>query len=82
MNDNYYGYCFYDENNLIFMLNILILNLYVLFMITFDLPVERALITLNFNVYRDNIYDNESMIYKFGLELLKALIDSVLIFYE
>lgn len=81
LNDNYYGYCFYDENNLIFMLNILILNLYVLFMITFDLPVERALITLNFNVYRDNIYDNESMIYKFGLELLKALIDSVLIFF-
>ena len=81
LNDNYYGYCFYDENNLIFMLNILILNLYVLFMITFDLPVERALITLNFNVYKDNIYDNESMIYKFGLELLKALIDSVLIFF-
>ena len=50
-------------------------------MITFDLPVERALISLNFNVYRDNIYNNESMIFKFGLELLKALIDSVFIFF-
>ena len=81
LNDNLYGYCFYDHNNLIFILNILVLNLYVLFMITFDLPVERALITLNFNVYRDNIYDNLSMIYKFGIELLKAIIDSVLIFF-
>ena len=46
LDDNLYGYCFYDEYNLIFILNVLILNLYILFMITFDLPVERALITL------------------------------------
>ena len=81
LNDNLYGYCFYDEYNLIFVLNVLILNLYCLFMITFDIPVERALITLNYNIYRDNIYDNDSMIFKFGVELIKALIDSVLIFF-
>ena len=81
LNDNLYGYCFYDQNNLIFILNILILNLYVLFMVTFDIPVERALITLNFNVYRDNIYNNDSMIFKFGIELLKSFIDSVVIFF-
>ena len=81
LNDNLYGYCFYEENNLIFVLNVLILNLYVLFMITFDIPVERALITLNINIYRDNIYDNDRMIFKFGVEIIKALIDSVLIFF-
>ena len=81
LNDNFYGYCFYDENNLIFILNILVLNLYVIFMVTFDLPVERALVTLNFNVYRNNIYDNTYMVFKFGLELLKALVDSVIIFF-
>ena len=81
LNDNVYGYSFYDENNLIFLLNVFVLNLYALFMITFDLPVERALITLNSNVYRENIYDNKSMIFKFGLELLKALTDSVIIFF-
>ena len=81
LNNNLYGFCFYDNNNLIFILNIFVLNLYILFMITFDLPVERALISLNFNVYRDNIYDNISMIYKFGIELLKAMIDSVIIFF-
>ena len=81
LNDNLYGYCFYSNNNLIFVLNVLILNLFVLFMITFDLPIERALINLNINIYRDNIYDNNSMIFKFGIELLKAFIDSIFLFF-
>ena len=81
LNDNLYGYSFYDENNLIFLLSILLLNLYVLFMVTFDLPVERALVTLNFNVYRENIYDNKSMIFKFGIQLLKAVTDAFIIFF-
>ena len=81
LNDNLYGFCFYSENNLIFVLNVLILNLFVLFMITFDLPIERALITLNVNVYRENIYNSNSMIFKFGIELLKAFIDSIILFF-
>ena len=36
--------------NLLFVLNNLMLNLYYLFIITFDIPVERALITLNYNI--------------------------------
>ena len=81
LNDNYYGYCFYDEYNLIFILNVFLINLYILLMITFDIPVERALITLNTNVFKDNIYDNYSMIFKFGIEALKGFVDSSLIFF-
>ena len=81
LNENFYGQCFYDEYNLIFILNILLLNLYILFMETFDVPVERALITLNMNVFKNNIYDNNNMIFKFCIEAVKALLDSSLIFF-
>ena len=81
LNENYNGFAFYDGKNLIFTLNVLVLNLYILLMITFDVPVERALITLNLNVFKDNIYDNNKMILLFGIEALKSLIDSSLVYF-
>ena len=81
LNENFNGLSFYDGYNLIFTLNILVLNLFILFMETFDIPVERALITLNMNIFRDNIYDNNKMILLFGIEALKALVDSSLLYY-
>ena len=81
LNENYNGFAFYDGKNLIFTLNVLVLNLFILLMITFDVPVERALITLNLNVFKDNIYDNNKMILLFGLEALKSLIDSSLVYF-
>ena len=81
LNENFNGLCFYDGNNLIFILNILVLNIFVLLMVTFDIPVERALITLNMNVFKDNIYDNNRMIFLFGIEALKALVDSSLVYF-
>ena len=81
LNENYNGFAFYDGKNLIFTLNVLVLNLFILLMITFDVPVERALITLNLNVFKDNIYDNNKMILLFGIEALKSLIDSSLVYF-
>ena len=81
LNENYNGFAFYDGKNLIFTLNVLVLNLFILLMITFDVPVERALITLNLNVFKDNIYDNNKMILLFGVEALKSLIDSSLVYF-
>ena len=81
LNENYNGFAFYDGKNLIFTLNVLVLNLFILLMITFDVPVEKALITLNLNVFKDNIYDNNKMILLFGVEALKSLIDSSLVYF-
>ena len=81
LNENYNGFAFYDGKNLIFTLNVLVLNLFILLMITFDVPVEKALITLNLNVFKDNIYDNNKMILLFGIEALKSLIDSSLVYF-
>ena len=81
LNENFNGLSFYDGNNLIFTLNILVLNIFVLLMITFDVPVERALITLNLNVFKDNIYDNNRLLFLFGIEAVKALIDSSLLYF-
>ena len=80
LNENFHGFSFYDQFNLIFTLNILVLNLFILFMFTFDVPVERALITLNINIYRDNIYDDDKMIITFGVQALKSLVDSGIIY--
>ena len=80
LNENFNGFCFYDGNNLIFTLNVLVLNLFILFMVTFDVPVEKALIILNMNIFRDNIYDNNKIIFLFGIEALKSLIDSGIIY--
>ena len=81
LNENFNGFCFYDENNLIFTLNVFVLNLFILLMITFDVPIERALITLNMNIFRDNIYDNNRMIFLFGLQAVKSLVDSSLLYF-
>jgi len=50
-------------------------------MVTFDIPVERALITLNMNVFKDNIYDDNRMVFLFGIEALRALVDTTLIYF-
>ena len=81
LNENFNGFSFYDRNNFIFTLNVFILNLYILFMLTFDVPVERALITLNINVFQENIYDNNKLIFLFGIQALKSLIDAALIYF-
>ena len=81
LNENFNGLSFYDGNNLIFILNILVLNLFVLLMITFDVPVERALITLNLNVFKENIYDSNKLLFLFGIEAVKAIVDSSLIYF-
>ena len=81
LNENFNGFSFYDGNtNLIFTLNVFVLNLFILFMITFDVPVEKALIILNMNIFKDNIYDNNKIIFIFGIEALKSLIDSAIIY--
>ena len=81
LNENFNGFSFYGENNLIFTLNILVLNLFILLMVTFDVPIERALITLNMNVFKDNIYDNNRLIFLFGLQAVKSLVDSAFIYF-
>ena len=81
LNENFNGFSFYDGYNLIFSLNIFVLNLFILLMITFDVPIERALVTLNLNVFRDNIYDNSRMIFLFGIQAIKSLVDSALIYF-
>ena len=81
LNENFNGLCFYDGHTLIFILNILVLNIFVLLMVTFDIPVERALITLNMNVFKDNIYDDNRMVFLFGIEALRALVDTTLIYF-
>ena len=80
LNENFNGFSFYDEFNLIFTLNVFVLNIYVLFMIVFDVPVERTLIILNMNIFRDNIYDKNTMIFTFGIQALKSFIDSGIIY--
>ena len=80
LNENFSGFSFYDGFNFIFTLNMLVLNLYILFMITFDIPVERDLITLNKYIYMDNIYDDNKLVFSFGIQILKSFIDSGIIY--
>ena len=81
LNENFNGFSFYDgHNNLIFTLNVLVINLFILFMITFDVPVEKALIILNTNIFKDNIYNENKLIFIFGIEALKSLIDSGIVY--
>ena len=81
MNYNRHGSTFYDEFDLIFVINVLIMNLFCIFTLSYDVPVERALITLNYNVYKGNFYDNSKMVRKFGLEIFRAFIDAAILFF-
>ena len=81
LNYSMYGTTFYDRFDLTFVVNVLIMNLFSIFTLSFDVPVERALISLNFNVYKGNFYDNSKMIHKFGLEIFRSFIDAAILFF-
>ena len=80
-NSNAIGSSFYFLHPLKISLDILIINLFIIFVFCFDYPVERTLITLNSNVYRENFYDNVSIIFDFGLEFIRGGADSMILYY-
>ena len=80
-NTNNIGSTFYIESYGKFALEILVINFFILFIFCFDIPVERTLIFLNVNVYKYNFYDKKIIILEFGLELIRALADSIILYF-
>ena len=80
-NTNEIGSSFYIETYGKFALDILVINLFVIFTFSFDVPVERTLISLNINVYKSNFYNKKIIMFEFGLELIRALSDSIVLYF-
>ena len=76
-----FGSCFPDTSYLTLMLQLLVINISLIVIICFDQNVERSVIGVSPKVYSENYtmkYDN---FYKFTLELIKGIIDSLIIYY-
>jgi magnesium-transporting ATPase (P-type) len=80
-NSNPVGSCFFLFSPGILTLNIVTINLFIIFIFCFDQPVERTLLTINNNVYKENFYDTKKIIFEFGLEIIRGLADSLIIYF-
>ena len=80
-NSNPIGSCFFLFSPGILTLNILTINLFIIFVFCFDQPVERTLLAINNNVYKENFYDVKKIIFEFGLETIRGLADSLIIYF-
>ena len=80
-NSNPIGSCFFLFSPGILTLNIITINLFIIFVFCFDQPVERTLLTINNNIYKENFYDTKKIIFEFGLEIIRGLADSLIIYF-
>ena len=80
-NANPIGSCFYFYSPLTLMLDILIINLAIIFYFSFDSKIERSCMSLNSNFYKDNFYNKQRLIFTFGAEFIRAGADSLILYY-
>jgi magnesium-transporting ATPase (P-type) len=75
------GSSFLSVNYRKFTLDILILDLFIVFVICFDQNIERPLIGLNPAIYQTNIKSKNEIFVNLIKHITRAVIDSLLIFY-
>ena len=80
-NSNPYGSCFFLFSPGMITLMILTINLFIILVFCFDQPVERTLLSLNSNVYKENFYDSKKLILEFALDAIRGLADSLIIYF-
>ena len=80
-NANPYGSCFFLYSPGLITLMILSLNIFIIVVFCFDQPVERTLLALNSNVYKENFYNTKKLIFEFALETIRSLADSLIIYF-
>jgi magnesium-transporting ATPase (P-type) len=75
------GSSFLNVDYLKFTLDILIIDLFIIFVICFDQSIERPLIGLNSTVYQLNVKKNYDILINLIVHLSRAIVDSLIIFY-
>ena len=80
-NANTYGSCFYFESPVSLVCDIFILNLGILLYFSFDYSIERSTVGLNANIYKENFYDLKRILFEFGIEMIRAGADSLILYY-
>ena len=80
-NANPYGSCFFLYSPGLLTLMILMFNIFIILVFCFDQPVERTLLALNSNIYKENFYNTKKLIFEFALETIRGLADSLIIYF-
>lgn len=76
-----FGSCFPGTSYLTLMLQLLVINISIIIIICFDQNVERSVIGVSPKVYSENYTTKYDHYYKFTLELVKGIFDSLIIYY-
>ena len=80
-NANPIGSCFYFRSPLTLILDIIVINVAIIFFFCFDTNIERSSISFNGNIYKNNFFDMPRIIFSFGTEFVRAGADSLLLYY-
>ena len=75
------GAHFYFDNYGKLTLDILVINIFIIVVFIFDQPVERTLLSINSNIYKENFYDMTYIIFEFALEFIKAAADGLIAYF-
>ena len=80
-NSNTIGSCFFLFSHGMITIMILTINIFIIIVFCFDQPVERTLLAVNSNVYKENFYNLKTLILEFCLEIIRGIADALIIYF-